>query len=152
MKQNTNVDDKEIGIVEKKKGSNKFTLGVTVLLVIASASSFYFWSQYQGLKNNPQKVTEGEAKKIIDKIGQLTLLPKGEEPTVATITEPEKLKDQAFFIRAEKGDKLLIYNKAGKAYLFRPSIGKIIDATIFNPNQVQQVEASPEQTQEVNNN
>lgn len=116
---------------------------VLALLVSASAA-VYYWSQFQGLKNNPEKIGQDEAKQIVAKLGKLALLPQGEEPTVATVTEPDKLKDQPFFIRAEKGDVLLIYNNAGKAYLYRPSIGKIIDATSFNPSQVEQVQKQPE--------
>lgn len=120
---------------------------IVILALIGSIiAAFYFWQKYDTLKNNPEKVAQDEAKQIVAKLGQLAILPQGEEPTVATVTEPEKLKNQPFFVRAEKGDKLLIYNVAGKAYLYRPGIGKIIDATSFNPNQV--LEQPPKQAGE----
>jgi hypothetical protein len=122
-------------------------IAVILALLGSVMIAFYFWQKYDALKKNPEKVAQDEAKQIVAKLGQLALLPQGEEPTVATVTEPDKLKNQPFFIRAEKGDKLLIYNAAGKAYLYRPSIGKIIDATSFNPNQVEQVQKQPEPAQ-----
>lgn len=56
-------------------------------------------------------------------------LPAGEQPTLATVADQEKLKGQDFFSHAQNGDKLLIYPKAKKAILYRPSTGKIIEVT-----------------------
>lgn len=53
-------------------------------------------------------------------------LPIGEIPTVATVSEPEKLKNQEFFKDAKKGDKVLIYTNARKAILYDPLADKII--------------------------
>lgn len=61
-----------------------------------------------------------EINELIQKVGKLIVLPKGEEPTVATVSDPAKLKDQVFFANAQIGDKVLIYTKARKAYLYDP--------------------------------
>jgi hypothetical protein len=55
------------------------------------------------------------------------LLPTEELPIVATVADPEKLKGQAFFVNATKGDKVLIYNTAKKAILYSPTENKIVD-------------------------
>ena len=74
----------------------------------------------------------GEIIEIIEVISQLMDLPEGETPTVATVSDKEKLKDQQFFAAAENGDKVLIYSNARKAILYRPSIDRIIEvAPIF---------------------
>lgn len=68
-----------------------------------------------------------EVKDVIAAVGKHIVLPKGEEPTVATVTDPEKLKDQAFFANAKEGYKVLIYTQARKAYLYDPTRDKLIE-------------------------
>lgn len=63
---------------------------------------------------------------MIDKLSKLTDLPTDESPTIATVTDVEKLKNQQFFEKAQNGDKLFVYNKAKEAILYRPSTEKII--------------------------
>ncbi len=65
-------------------------------------------------------------------MGRLITLPEGEEPTVATITDIEKLKDQTFFQKAKNGDKVIIYTNAKKAILYDPIARKIIDVAPVN--------------------
>lgn len=106
-----------------------------VLLAIAAVPSFFFYSKYQKAQDalkNPQKAVQEETKALVAKVGQLIELPSGEEPTVATIQDKNKLKDQPFFAKAENGDKVLIYTKAQKAILYRPSINKIIEFAPIN--------------------
>ncbi len=100
------------------------------LLVIGLAgTSVMYYKQIKTLKVNPQEVAQEENKKIIDAVGKLALLPEGEAPTVATVTDAEKLKSsgQAFFAKAAVGDKVLIYTQALKAIMYRPSENKIIE-------------------------
>ena len=73
-------------------------------------------------------MAQQENAKIIDMVGKLVLLPEDETPTIATVTDPAKLKaEQAFFARAEDGDKVLIYTRALKAIMYRPRTNKIIE-------------------------
>lgn len=48
-------------------------------------------------------------------------------PTIADITDKDKLKDQAFFKDAENGDQLLLFSKAKVAMLYRESTNKLIN-------------------------
>ena len=68
-------------------------------------------------------------------VSKLMVLPTDETPTMATVSDPEKLKNQAFFVNAKVGDKVLIYTKARKAILFSPSQNKIIEVSPLNVNQ-----------------
>ena len=37
----------------------------------------------------------------VEKVGKLMVLPVGEQPTIATVVDPAKLKDQPFFSNAK---------------------------------------------------
>ena len=121
-------------VLEKYK---KFALPASLLIVciIAFSSSFYFWRQTVLLKSNPQEASEKEVKDIIRKVEEFLILPEGETPTLATVTDPEKLKDQPFFMKAQKGDKVLIFTNAKKAILYRPSEQKIVEVAPLNIGQ-----------------
>ena len=55
-----------------------------------------------------------------------------ETPTIATVSDPEALKNQAFFVDAKKGYKVLIYSNAKKAFLYDPSADKIVNIAPLN--------------------
>ena len=105
-------------------------LGIVTIASLGSAS--YFFNKYQQIKANPQKIAQDEVKALVAKVGQLVVLPEGEDPTVATVSHPEKLKDQAFFAHAKKGDKVLIYAQAKRAYLYDPVANKLVDVAPIN--------------------
>ena len=103
-------------------------LAVILLLVVGSLlSAFYFFQQYQKIKKNPEIVSQEEVRAITAAISKSIELPSDEQPTVATVTDQEKLKSQDFFKKALNGDKVLIYTKAHKAILYRPSTDRIIE-------------------------
>ncbi len=60
-------------------------------------------------------------------VAQLVELPKNEKPAIATVTDPERLKSNPFFAKAQIGDKVIIYAKSGKAILYDPKNHKILD-------------------------
>jgi hypothetical protein len=103
-----------------------------LLLVVSAGSAYYFYSQFNALKTNPNLVTQEEVKSLISKVGKLIVLPQGEDATIATVNEPEKLKDQLFFAKAKKGYKVLIYTNAKKAILYDPVNNLIVEVAPVN--------------------
>ena len=89
----------------------------------------YFLIAYQSNKANPDAALQKETKALTDRIGSFMELPLDEQPTLATVTDQEKLKGQNFFTHAQNGDKLLVYPKAKKAILYRPSTKKVIEVS-----------------------
>lgn len=86
--------------------------------------------EVQKLKTNPQALQDAakaDEKKLVDQVAKLIALPKDETPTVATVSDSEKLKVNEFFVNSKNGDKVLIYSGAKKAILFRPGENKIIE-------------------------
>lgn len=103
----------------------------TFLVVIAIAGlalgGFYYY-KYQQLKNtSPGAAGQAEAKDLVTKVSRLMILPSGELPTIATISDQSKLKDQPFFAKSSNGDKLLIYSQAKLAVLYSLKLNKIIN-------------------------
>lgn len=120
-----------------------------ILLVFLATSLFfggYFFYQFKKLKNNPNVEYQKEAQDLLSRVAKIYLIPTGEEPTIATVSDPNALKDQAFFIGSQKGDKVLIFSKAGRAVLYRPSINKIIETAPINSSTNDQNKILQEQT------
>lgn len=111
----------------------KIILAAAVLGIIILVSGGFFL--YQIFKTSPQASPQNlqeEVKQLVLEVGKLIDLPIGEDPTLATVTDVEKLRSQPFFQKAQNGDKVLIYSLAKKAILYRPSDKKIIDVAPIN--------------------
>lgn len=113
-------------------------LGIAVAVVAVIVGGNYarqsqkLQREVEELKANPQQVVQDEVKQLIANVGKIIALPEGEDPTVATITDRERLKDVPFFTKAENGDKVLIYVNARRAFLYRPSTQKLIEVATIN--------------------
>jgi hypothetical protein len=110
-----------------------------ILIAIAVAAivgpSIYFYSKYshaEFLRKNPTEAAKEEQKQVLDKVAKLTELPSGESPTIATISDREKLAGQPFFANAINGDKVIFYPTSKRAIIYRPSTNKIIDMSQVN--------------------
>jgi isopentenyl diphosphate isomerase/L-lactate dehydrogenase-like FMN-dependent dehydrogenase len=88
---------------------------------------------------DPQKDLE----MTIKMVGKHLVLPTNETPTMATVSDPEKLKDQAFFANAKKGDKVLIYANSQKAILYDPESDRIVEVAPINTNTAYQAQNAP---------
>lgn len=105
---------------------------MTYITLGAIGAAVYFYSQTVELKRDPQAVAQKEIEQLVLRIGTLIVLPEGEQPTIATVTDPEKLQDQQFFTNAKQGYKVLIYTNARKAILYDPAQNKIIEVAPLN--------------------
>lgn len=101
-------------------------------LVLTFVSVFYY-HQYQLILKNPRFALQQEADSLAELINKSVELPQDEEPYIVTISDQTIVEDNNFLEKAEKGDKLLIYAKAGLAVLYRPSINKVIIASLIDP-------------------
>ena len=103
-----------------------------LVAVIALVLAGYFYFQMREMKQSPETILARETSDLVAKVSQLMVLPEGETPTVATISDPGVLKDQPFFVQAQKGDKVLIYTQAKKAILYSVALDKILDIAPLN--------------------
>lgn len=122
-------------------GMMKKILILALILVAAGGvgSSYYFYSKYRALKVDANVEAQKQADKFIAALGNLMELPKGEVPTIATISDRNQLTGQAFFAQAQNDDILFAYTTSMKAILYRPSVNKIINVAPIVVNQTQAV-------------
>lgn len=113
-----------------KISSRKLIFLIIILLIIVLAiPALYFANEYrlkQELAKNPTKAKEQEVEDVVAKVGKLIKLPN-ETPSVATVSDITKLRDQTLFQNAQNGDQVLIFSKAKRAIVYRPSDNVIVE-------------------------
>lgn len=119
----------------------KTVLGIFVSLVLLIAAGVYIFYTFQrrqmlaldpaAMQQEQQKAAQEEAKKLTSEVSRIMILP-AELPTIATVTDIEKLKNQLFFQKAHNGDKVLIFSKAKIALIYNPETKKIINVGSLN--------------------
>lgn len=103
-----------------------------LLLVGSLIFGGYYFRQYQNLKATSSKSPEEKNKELVEKINKVYSLPKDEDPVVAIVSDEDTFKKEyPVFTTAQKGDSLLLYEKAGQAILFRESENKVIGTATF---------------------
>jgi hypothetical protein len=111
--------------------NNLFAILAVLVVLFASLTAYFF---QQSRKAGSENETQAETRALVRKVGNLIVLPDDEIPTIATVSDPEALKGQAFFDGAKKGYKVLIYTNAKKAILFDPASGKIVNVAPLTMN------------------
>ncbi|MEK7138877.1 MAG: hypothetical protein AAB799_01720 [Patescibacteria group bacterium] len=113
--------------------NSKRLVPVLVIIIVAlSGVAYYFYTESSILKRDPNKAILEETDKIVAEISKLIVLPEGEVPTLATVANPEALRNQPFFSKAKRGDRVLIYSSARKAILYDQKNNKIIEVAPIN--------------------
>jgi len=120
--------------------ANAKTIAVVLLVVVLASAWFHQLQTNNVLKHQTQTSTttktanaQAQARQLRDEVAKVFNVPANEVPTIATVTDVSKLKNQAFFTNAKNGDKVLMFAQAKEAILFRPSDHKIIQVAPLNP-------------------
>lgn len=129
--------------LSEEKKANKIHIHRTklVLLILAllialgfAIYSFVSWKNAQErisaltTTEGQQKMIAAEIQELVEKIGRHVVLPTGETPTLATITDINALqKEQPFYAGAHNGDKILIYKNAKKGFIYDPTRDLIVN-------------------------
>ncbi len=101
----------------------KIIAGVLVLLALGFGAC---WFIFDGFRNQDDPAV------ILEKVGKHLILPN-ETPEITTIEQAGELNAQPFFSGVKDGDKILIYPKAARIIIYRPSdnilvnVGPIVD-------------------------
>lgn len=128
-----------------KKNIKKYIIifALVAVLIGALAAGVYFYLQFQSGQKVAGVATVQEVDSLVERVGKLVELPQGEQVTLATVSDIQKLQDQPFFVRAQNGDKVLIYEQSKKAILYRPSTNKIIEIGPVTGTGQQSIAPSP---------
>lgn len=124
----------EVQVADSPKRKNYIPISLLVFSLIF-LGAFYFIREWKvGNTVDVAKNTEvkSDTQTLVAEVSKLISLPQDEEPTVATVSDPQMLKDQAFFANAKIGYKVLIYAKAKKAVLYDPVNQKIVEVAPLN--------------------
>jgi hypothetical protein len=122
----------------RKKAVTLFPLVLSVVLLGATGYLYYQNQKYALSPVAEQVKAQEEAQKLAAAAGKLILLPKDETPTIATVTDVDKLKDQEFFTHAKNGDKVLIYPTSKLALIFDPKANLILNVGPIDFSQPQE--------------
>lgn len=112
-----------------KDGSGKAIVAVVIIIAaLAIAGCVWMFIKYSSAKKQinslttpqgQQEMAKKEVQDLLNKIKVHIVLPEGEEPTIATITDADALKkEQAFYRDAKNGDKVVIYMQEKKAIIY----------------------------------
>lgn len=102
-------------------------LFIILLLFAVVATIGLLYIKERKKAQNPTQIASEEAQRIKDNVSRHILLPQDENPTIATIVDVDKLKEDnsEFYKNAENGDKVLIYSK--QAIIYSPTKDIIIN-------------------------
>ena len=123
----------EISMTNNTRSPRKIRLLLGISLVIITAAlvgfglySFHAWRS--AVASNPATAQQA----IIKSVNDLAITPN-ESPQIATIKDASKLTSGALAHAAKNGDVLLIYNKANRIIVYRPSTHKLVDILSIQP-------------------
>ncbi len=126
----------------KKSTRNKWIIGVVVLIILVVIGR-YAYAKYTSSPSYQQEKAVAEQKTLVASVSKLMVLPE-EEPAIFIVQDPNQLvSQQLFFKGAEKGDKLMIFQKAGKAVLYSESRNMIINVGPVTFDQAAQANTNP---------
>lgn len=134
----------------------KAKISLFLLALVATGAFVFLFLQKNpsvlGIKttsaDNKSADPKAELESLLAQIRQIMLLPNNETPTLATVSEIEKIRNQTFFRNAQNGDKVLIYANARKAILYRPENKMIIEVGTVTQNKSPEVASGAEGEQQ----
>lgn len=96
--------------------------GLAVMVLAVAALLLH--SQWPGTQSDTQTTQADKA--LVAEVADRAVLPTGEKPAVTTVVDKNKA-NQPFLANAANGDKVLLYFRAGKAIVYRPSTHQVVN-------------------------
>ncbi len=121
----------------KKVSHKKFyflIIFLALFVLLACYTAFYFYKKSKVVTMKEENTAQEQLEETLTLLGSIAILPAGDEPVLAIVSDPSQLKNDAFFVDSQIGDRVIIYPKIGRAFLYRPSVNKIVNIISFLPN------------------
>ncbi len=97
-----------------------------IMILVFAAVSYGVYQKYFNLTDAER--AQKDLNKAVSSISRHILLPQGDQPVLATVTDAGALiKQQAFFAGAKNGDQLLLFPRSLKAIIYSPSRDMIVN-------------------------
>jgi hypothetical protein len=116
---------------QKTPKTSRKNLVIVLVVILALIPSAYFYNK----SRTQTKDSVTQIQEVQKKVGKHILLPTGETPSlIPALTQEQlnKLVSQTFFSQAKVGDEVLVYSRAGRAILYRPSIDRVVEMAPLN--------------------
>lgn len=117
------TDDKKP--LPRKFQLSKMSLFLGVCCIVAIGVGVYFFSKYQAAET-----AKNENAQLIEKISQVVQLPN-ETPMAVSVADKDKLSNKQLASKVENGDVMLIFAKAKRLIVYRPTVEKVVDILSF---------------------
>lgn len=104
---------------------SKTTLVLAVCCAVAVGVGIFFFVKYQAVEN-----AKNENAQLIEKIGRVVQLPN-ETPLAVSVADKDKLSNRQLASKVENGDMMLVFAKAKRLIVYRPTSEKVIDMLSF---------------------
>ncbi|HSW98761.1 MAG TPA: hypothetical protein VLF71_02905 [Candidatus Saccharimonadales bacterium] len=117
----------ETAHISKSRRGLVISLVVGGVLLVAGAAGAGFWLARRSSTPPSTSSQAAQKQKILQEVGDMYLLPDGENPTVAIIQDKSALGSESFFRAAQNGDVVIIYKAAGLGLIYRQSLHKLIN-------------------------
>src|SRR5262245_41595293 len=114
----------------KKAGRRGLIFALVILLLLTIGVSAWLFTKYRQALQQPDQ----ERIQIIRRISPIIALPT-EQPSLSTVVDKTKLTSTALKNITQNQDKLLIYPKAKRVIVYRPSTGKVVDMLTIQAEQ-----------------
>ena len=140
------IQEEKVVLKPQKKIFQRKSVQLSAFIVMFVIIGVLVYLQVTNLKDvsvDQAKLSADQVKSLVLEIGEKMILPEGETPTVATVTDVTKLAAQPFFKNAQNGDKVVIYGSTKEAILYRSSIHKIVAVAPINTTDPQAVSTTP---------
>lgn len=117
----------------------------SMVAVLSLLANVWLGLEVKKLKNDPSRLADQENTALVADVRSLMVLPD-EQPTIATVTDLEKLKGQSFFDHAQVGFKVFVFTQAKKAVLYDPTSHKIIEVAPLSATETDTTTSATEPT------
>lgn len=100
------------------RGTKILILALTILAVGSTVTASWLFAYYH---------KPSQEERIVAEVGARIILPSNEKPSIDVVNDLGAITNQQLRAEMMPGDMFLIYPKAGKVFIWRPSTRQVVD-------------------------